>query len=129
MKKQFNELTDAGKKARLAKYEKEREARGTKQTLARIVATPKIKDIANGNKQAVIRLAVNKAGSKEAEFPVVTAFIKKGKDGLENYYANLQKGQLVSVEYKEANGYKNVYNMINRNTQPKAEVSAQPLEA
>lgn len=76
-------------------YEAQREARGTKQNLARLVKPAHIVDLANGDKSARFRLAINN------EFYTASAYIKAGKDALEQFYAGLEKGQLVSVEYKE----------------------------
>ncbi|AST96198.1 hypothetical protein BC8716_09670 [Shouchella clausii] len=38
----------------------------------------------------------------------------KNKDKLEELYASLQKGQLISVEHKENNGYTNIYGLMDR---------------
>lgn len=112
--KKFNELTETGKKQRLAKYEKEREARGTTEVLARLVRPAKIKEISGDNKLAIFRFATYDKDAKETKFFNATAFIKKGKDALENFYASLEKGQLVSVEYKANGDYNNIYNLMDR---------------
>ncbi|WP_078598367.1 hypothetical protein [Evansella clarkii] len=113
-KKAFNELTEKGQKQRLNKYQKEREARGTQETLARLVKPANIKTISGDNKLAVFRFAAYDKESDETRFFTASAFIKKGKDKLEEFYANLSKGQLVAVEYKENNGYTNIYNLMDR---------------
>lgn len=114
MAKKFNELTKRGQQQRLAKYEKERKARGTTEVLARLVRPAIIKDIKGGNKLAVFRFASYDKDSKETKFFTASAFIAKGKNALESFYASLVKGQLVSVEYKENNGYTNIYNLMDR---------------
>lgn len=128
-KKQFNELTERGQKQRLAKYEKERAERGTNETLARLVRPANIKEIKNGNKLAVFRFASYNKDTEETKYFTASAFIAKGKDALENFYNSLAKGQLVSVEYKENNGYTNIYNLMDRSyadTRKKAAVQAAP---
>lgn len=113
-KKRFNELTEQGQKQRLAKYQKEREARGTEETLARLVKPANIKPIKGDNKLAIFRLAAYNKDTEETKFFTASAFIAKGKDSLEKFYASLAKGQLVAVEFKENNGYTNIYNMMDR---------------
>ncbi|MCR6108714.1 hypothetical protein HXA34_20670 [Salipaludibacillus agaradhaerens] len=130
-KKSFNELTEKGQKQRLTKYQKEREARGTQETLARLVKPATIKDIKGENKLAVFRFAAYDKDSEETRFFTASAFIAKGKEKLEEFYANLTKGQLVAVEYKENNGYTNVYNLMDRSYADKSSkgntgTSAQP---
>lgn len=113
-KKAFKDLTPQGQKKRLAQYDKERAERGTVDVLARVVKPANIKAIANDNEMAVFRLAVYNKGTGKTDFITASAFIKKGKDKLRDYYASLEKGQLVSVEIKESKGYKNIYNMMSR---------------
>jgi hypothetical protein len=113
-KKKFNELTEKGQKQRLSKYQKEREARGTEETLARLVRPASIKPIKGDNKLAVFRFAAYSKETEETKFFTASAFIAKGKDKLEEFYASLAKGQLVAVEYKENNGYTNIYNLMDR---------------
>jgi len=113
-KKAFSELTEQGKKRRLNQYAKERAERGTTQVLARLVKPATIKTIAGDNKLAVFRFASYDKEAEKTNFFTASAFIKKGKDALENFYASLQKGQLVSVEYKVNNGYTNIYNLMDR---------------
>ena len=113
-KKLYSELTEQGKKQRLAKYQKEREARGTTETLCRLVKPASIKEIKGDNKLATFRFAAYDKESNETSFFTASAFIAKGKDKLESFYAGLGKGQLVAVEYKENNGYTNIYNLMDR---------------
>ncbi|MGX1266771.1 hypothetical protein RKD55_004715 [Rossellomorea marisflavi] len=134
-KKKFNELTEQGQKQRLAKYQKEREARGTEETLARLVRPATIKSIKGDNKQAIFRFAAYDKESNETKFFTASAFIEKGKDALEGFYASLAKGQLVAVEYKENKGYNNIYNLMDRSyadtrnqTNAGATVQEQPEE-
>lgn len=122
-KKNFNELTEQGKKARLTKYAKERAERGTVDMLARLVKPANIKEIANDNEMAVFRLAVYNKETGKTDFITASAFIKKGKDKLKDYYTSLETGQLVSVEIKESNGYKNIYNMMSRETKKKTKAA------
>lgn len=118
-KKAFKELTPQGQKKRLAKYAAEREARGTVDMLVRLVKPAKIKEIADGNEMAIFRLAFYNKEKGKTEFFTASAFIKKDKTALKNYYASLKTGQLVSVEIKESNGYKNIYDMISREEKKK----------
>lgn len=113
-KKQFSELTPQGQKARLTKYAKEREARGTTETLARLVRPATIKDIKGDNKMAIFRFAAYDKAEEKTKFFTASAFIANGKDKLQAFYESLSKGQLVAVEYKENNGYNNIYNLIDR---------------
>ena len=113
-KKPFNELTDAGKTRRLNIYEKERQERGTVQTLVRLVRKPSFKDIKDDAKLAVLRVAEYNKEKDTTDFYTVTAYIAKDKDKLLSFYQSLDKGQLVSIEYKESNGYKNVWNIFDR---------------
>ncbi|MGX1195873.1 hypothetical protein [Metabacillus sp. SLBN-84] len=112
--KKFNELTEKGQKQRLAKYQKEREARGTEETLARLVRPATIKEIKGDNKMAVFRFAAYDKATDETKFFTASAFIAKGKEKLEEFYTSLAKGQLVAVEYKENKGYMNIYNLMDR---------------
>lgn len=113
-KKTFNELTPQGQTRRLNQYKKEHEARGTTQALVRAVAPATFKDIAGGNKLAVFRFAEYNKETKEPKFFTATAFIKAGKESLEKWYASVEKGQLLSVEYKQNGEYTNIYNLIDR---------------
>lgn len=119
-KKDFAELTDQGQNARLKKYEEERAERGTVQVLGRLVRDlePSIKDVADGAKAAYLRLAVWNADTQETDFMTISAYIAEDKVGgpLEDFYASLEKGQLLSVEYKENGEFKNAYNVFKRDT-------------
>lgn len=118
--KKYQDLTPAGQKKRLAKYEKEREANGTKETTARLVREAVIKDIKDGNKQAIFDLALHEKGAEQPRFVTMRAFIAKGKDTLEEFYRNLTPKHLLSVTYREINGYNNVWNMMDRTEAYKA---------
>lgn len=117
-KKEFNQLTDQGQKARLNKYEEERAERGTVQVLGRLVRdlAPAIKDIDGGAKSAYMRLAVWNAETETTDFMTISAYIAADKVGgeLEAFYANLKKGDLLSVEYKENGEFKNAYGVFLR---------------
>ena len=114
VKKAFNELTEQGQKKRLAKYEQERAARGTTEALVRLVKPATIKTIKDDNKMAILRFAEYNKETQETKFFTANAFIEKGKEKLEAFYAGLTKGQLLSLEYKVNNGYTNVYNLMDR---------------
>lgn len=124
----FSQLSEAEKQERLNKYEQERAARGTKQALVRLVKPATIKDISNGNQLAVFRFAEYQKDKKEPKFFTATAFIKKGKDSLRNWYAGLTTKHLLSLEYKQEGSYTNVYNLIDRTyaDNRKKNSSAQP---
>lgn len=113
-RKPYSQLTHQEKKERLAFYEKQQKSRGTTETLARIIEQPIIRDIKNGNKQALIKLALYDKESKNTKPVTASAFIEQGKNHLELFYSKLQPEQLVSVELKENNGYLNIYRMMNR---------------
>lgn len=121
-KKPFNELTKAGQTRRLNKYEAERKARGTEEVLARMVwDAPRIKEISGGNKLAILRLAIYDKESGETAFKNFNAFIAKdktieakGDKSLEAFYASIEKGELLSVEYKVNGNFNNVWNIMSR---------------
>lgn len=117
-KKAFNELTKSGQASRLKKYEKERAERGTTQVLGRLVRplAPSIKPVKDGAKSAFMRLAVYNTETSKTDFMTVSAYIAADKVGgqLEDFYKSLNKGDLVSVEYKETNGFNNAYSVILR---------------
>ncbi len=115
-RKEFNELTDSGKAARLRKYEEERAERGTVRVLGRLVSKPSVKEISGGAMNAYLVLAVYDKETEETDFITVSAYIAKDKVGtdLEAYYQNLEKGQLLSVEYKQNGDYKNAYGVFTR---------------
>lgn len=117
-KKEFNQLTDSGQKARLDKYEQEREERGTTQVLGRLVRdlAPSIKEIDGGAKAAYMRLAVYNTETEKTEFMTISAYIAPEKVGgdLEKYYASLKKGTLLSVEFKQNGEFKNAYGVFVR---------------
>lgn len=100
---------------RLEIYEAQRQIRGTKQVLARVAQPVIIKDIKGGARSAYIRLAINQKG-QETEFKTMSQYIAPEKvDGaFEHFLANLEVGQLVSVEYKENKGWNNIYNIMVR---------------
>lgn len=128
--KKFNELTPQGQTRRLNKYEKERQERGTTEMLVNIVKPAKIKEIKDGNKIAIFRLAAYDKEAKETKFFTANAFIKAGKDALEKYYASLAKGQLCAVEYKTNDqGYNNIYKLMDRSYAQKKNQAETPADA
>ncbi|OMF76759.1 hypothetical protein [Paenibacillus glucanolyticus] len=118
--KKFQDLTPAGQKKRLAKYQKEHEANGTQETTARLVREAVIKEIKDGNKQATFRFALHEKGAEKPRFVTMRAFIAKGKESLESFYRSLTPQHLLSVTYKESNGHTNVWNLMDRTEAYKA---------
>lgn len=112
--KKYQELTPAGQKKRLAKYEKEHAANGTSENLVRLVREATIKNIKDGNKQAIFRFALYEKGVEETRFVTAKAFIGKGKDALEQFYRSLTPQHLLSATLKENNGHLNVWKVIDR---------------
>lgn len=80
----------------------------TTQSLARLVKPATIKSYDDGHKTAYFRLAINN------KFFTASAYIKPGKTELEAFYASLEKGQLVSVEYVDNKGFLNIWSMFKR---------------
>lgn len=133
--KPFSQLSESGKKARLAKYEKERQARGTREALVRAVKPMKFKALKNGDTLGVLRVAEYDKETNETKFYNVNAYIKTGKTALKSFYESIQKGQLLSIEMKENEGYINAYQIIDRSYADKrkttqtnvgAEIDAEP---
>lgn len=127
--KKFKDLTPAGQKKRLAKYEKQHQENGTKETTARLVREAVIKDIKDGNKQAIFRFALHEKGAEQPRFETMSAFIAKGKDSLEEFYRSLTPKHLLSVTYKESNGYINVWNLMDRTEAYKENKAAKQASA
>lgn len=101
-KKAFSELSDAGKKRRLAKYEAERAERGTDQLLGRLVRPVSLRATSkgDGSQSAYFTVAVWNANENKTDFVNMSGYVKPGSDKLEAFYKGLTKGQLLSVEYK-----------------------------
>lgn len=119
--KQFKELTEKGQKQRLAKYAKQREENGTVDALVRLVKPAVISETktGDGSKTARFRFAEYNKETGKTDYYNASAFIKPGQDKLEAYYADLAKGDLVSIEYKmSADGqYRNLWNVMDRRQQ------------
>lgn len=115
-KKPFAELTKQGQKARLTKYAKEVEARGTVRVLARLVKDPNIVDIKGEAKSAFFRFATFNKETQKTEYFNASRYIQKDKVGqpFETFLSNLKKGQLVDVEYKVNGKYNDIYDLIDR---------------
>lgn len=115
-KRDFNELSDSGQKARLRKYEEERAELGTTRVIGRLASDVSVKEIAGGAKNAYLTVAVYNKDTEKTDFTTVSAYIAPEKVGsaLEEFYNSLKKGQLVSVEYKENGNYKNAYGVFKR---------------
>ena len=128
MNSTFNTLSEAEKAERLAQYAQEDAKLGTKTVLARVVKAPKINDLKNGAKQAIIRLAVYDKNTKTTEYDNFFGYIVEGKEALESFYANLTKGQLVSCQYKENGGFKNIFTLMDRSASDKRVKEAVPAE-
>lgn len=75
--------------------EERRKQYGLTQKLARLVKPATIQELSNGDKAARFRLAIDN------EFFTGSAYIRADQPKLEAFYASLEKGQLVSIEYKE----------------------------
>ena len=115
--KPFAELkTEKARQNRLAKYAQQDAELGTVTKLARLVKPAKINTLTNGAKQAIVRLAIYDNETKTTEYDNFFAYIAEGKESLEQFYAGLNKGQLVSCQYKVNNGFKNIYTLMIRNT-------------
>ena len=119
MNTKFSELTEVEQQARLAEYAQKDAELGTQTVLARIVKPSKINDLKNGAKQAIVRVAIYDKETKETSFKNMFQYIAEGKDALEAFYAGLKKGQLVSVQYKENNGFNNIYTLMDRSASDK----------
>ncbi|KQY91018.1 hypothetical protein ASD24_24800 [Paenibacillus sp. Root52] len=122
--KKYQDLTPAGQKRRLAKYAKEHAANGTQETTARIVREAVIKEIQGGNKQAIFRFAIHEKDTGETHFKTMKAFIAKGSEALESFYASLTPKHLLSVTFKESNGHLNVWRVMDRTEAYKANKAA-----
>lgn len=122
-KKAFKDLTPQGQKKRLEKYAAEREARGTTDHFCRIVQPAKIETRENGDHRVIFRFAEYDKVAKENVFYNASAYVKKGKDQLLDYYKSLDKGDTVSVEIKVNKGWKNIYNMMSRDVPKKGKAS------
>lgn len=113
----------------------ERAANGTVQDLFRVVRPATIKNLgedANGKpkgKMIYLQVAHYDKETGKTTFPLMSAFIKPEKmdGGLEKFYASLEKGQLVSIEYKVSGKYNNVWNIFPREAK-KAEAPAAVVE-
>lgn len=93
-KKAFNELTERGQKQRLAKYEKERAARGAQETLARLVKPAKIKSILEiTNLQYSVLLLMIKQQTKQT-FSQLVHLLLKAKKRWKTSTLDLQKVNL-----------------------------------
>lgn len=130
MKKNFAELTEAGKAKRLAKYDAERKAMSEQygvevcDTLANLVRPANIKDNANGSKTAILRLAIYNAETKETEFKTGTIYIAPEKVGqsYEDFIKSLEKGALLSVRYViNDHGNMNIWSVFKRQRPAKKE--------
>ena len=127
--KSFNTLTETEKAERLAAYAAQDAALGTVTKLARLVKPAKINTLTNGAKQAIVRLAIYDNETKETTYDNFFAYIAEGKESLEQFYAGLNKGQLVSCQYKENNGFKNIYTLMIRNVAEKVAVETVAADA
>lgn len=125
--KAFNELTERGQKARLTKYDKERQAQSEKygvkieNALFRIVRPAKITNlhasekVSDGAMLASIRVVTNDPETKKPVFSTATAYIQKNQTGLLDYYKSLAKGQLVSMDFvRNENKTLRVWQMMSR---------------
>lgn len=111
-------------------YEAERAARGNLEILGRLTRPVTFVDAKNGAKIAYVNIAHNNSETKKTDFLLMSLYISKEKVGgsLEEFYAGLKKGQLVSIEYtpNEKNGitYNNIYTLFPRQAKAKTPVAA-----
>lgn len=115
---------------KIAKYEADRKARGTTEVAARLVRTATITESKDGSKRAVFRLATYNKALKKTEFFTAGAYIAQGKADYEAFLSKLEKGQLVSVEFKKNGIYNNIYNIMDRSDadkQRKSVASPEPV--
>lgn len=131
--KPYAELTEAGKKRRLAKYEKDNaaerqelqqayeEKHGTSielhDDLANLVRPATLKENANGSKTAVMRLAIYNPETKKPDYKTATVYIAPEKVGqkFEDFIAGLCKGDLLSIRYAvNDHGTLNIWNIFQR---------------
>lgn len=121
MTKQFKELTAQGQKARLTKYAKQRAEYGAEQCLATLTRPVSIKTNKDGvSKRASFHFAIYDKETKTTKFQLASAYIAEGKDALENFYAGLAKGDLVSIEYKMQGNFMKLYSVMKRQRPVKA---------
>lgn len=115
--KPFAELSKSGQRARLKKYEAEREKYGTKQCLANLVKDPVIRDNRDGSKRVQFRFALYIPG-EETQFMNMSHYVAADKQELQDFLMGLKKGERVSVEYKinEVDGveYGNIFQIFRR---------------
>lgn len=121
--KEFNRLTKAGQTRRLNKYEQERQELSAKydtqveNDLFTVVREAKIRETTkgDGSKSAIFRLVHRNAQTGKSEFVNATAFIPAGKTSLEEYYANVAKKQLVTVDFvKQNDTFIQIWKMMSR---------------
>lgn len=106
VKKAFSELTPRGQKARIAKHEKELKEQGLTETLASIVLPAKFYKNSDGSDSARFRLRLLNTETNEVKWVGASAYIpaptaENDRKKLHDFYANLKKGQLVSLTYNE----------------------------
>lgn len=130
--KKFAELTPQGQKKRLEKYAQQRQENGTVDALVRLVKPAIIKETSkkDGSKTAIFRFAEYDKETNKPSFYNASAFIKPGQDKLEAYYASLETGALVSIEYKVSpdGKYKNLWNVMDRREQDAAHKARRKAE-
>lgn len=104
--------------AELAKY-------GREERLARVVSPATFKEITEGknkgSKMIYLNLAFYDTKTKKTEFHLASYFLRADKVGtpLEAYYAGLEKGQLLSVQYKMNGKYMNIFQTFPRTAKRK----------
>ena len=118
MKPSFKELTKEEQTAILDAQQAEREAWGITKTLANAVRPATIKELSNGDFNASIRLAMNVDGKRE--FVTMFKYIKADQGSLKEFYENIGKGDLLSVEYAVKNGFYNINQAFKRQRKTKA---------
>lgn len=121
-KKAFKDLTPKGQAQRLAKYAKEREARGNLE-LKGNVARP-IKLIEGVDKEGkpflrgVMTVAFNQEKNEKGETVFRTLNFYTSNEGLMNVYRGLKVGSFITGEYavneKEGNVYHNIQRIYDK---------------
>lgn len=110
----FKNLTEKEQQEKLKQYEAQRKSRQTSEMFGRLVRTPHFKPTANGDEQAIFRLAVYDHKTGKTDYHTFSAFVRKEKSDLRAFYASLQRGDSVAIEYKINGGYNNVWKLMLR---------------
>lgn len=117
-KKPFAELTEKGKKQRLAKYAKEREERGNLELKGNVARPIKLIDGVDKEGKPFLRgvmtVAFNEEKDEKGETVFRTLTFYTSNEGLMNVYRGLKIGSFVTGEYSVNEKDGNVYHNIQR---------------